>query len=257
MSTAEFLVSPALAGLPHGFFTRRGGVSQGGFASLNCALSGADDPGDVAENRALAMQAIGLEPASLVGLHQVHGAAVVTLRGPLTTGDRPKADGMVTDRPGLALGIITADCGPVLFADAEAGVVGACHAGWRGAVAGVCEAVLDAMERIGARRERVTAVLGPCIRQLSYEVGDDLRDAVLPSLEEAEAFFAPGHRPAHWQFDMAGYIAARLERAGTGLVRVIEADTCADEARFFSYRRRTLRGEGPIGHQLSAIALPR
>ncbi|MHB0732000.1 polyphenol oxidase family protein, partial [Roseomonas mucosa] len=148
MSTAEFLVAAGLAGLPHGFFTRRGGVSEGAFASLNCSLSGADDPTRVAENRALAMEALGLPPAALVGLHQVHGPDVVVAREPWPDTARPRADGIVTDRPGLALGIVTADCGPVLFADAEAGVIGACHAGWRGAVAGICEAVLEAMEGI-------------------------------------------------------------------------------------------------------------
>lgn len=250
MSTAEFLVAAGLAGLPHGFFTRRGGVSEGAFASLNCSLSGADDPARVAENRALAMEALGLPPAALVGLHQVHGAEVVVAREPWPGTARPRADGVVTDRPDLALGIVTADCGPVLFADAEAGVIGACHAGWRGAVAGICEAVLEAMEGIGAKRERVVAALGPCIRQASYEVGRDLFEAA-----GAPEFFQPGLREGHWQFDMAGYIADRLQRAGTGLVQVIDADTQADTERFFSHRRRTLTGGSPIGHQLSAIAL--
>ncbi|BFL62351.1 putative cytosolic protein [Roseomonas mucosa] len=250
MSTAEFLVAAGLAGLPHGFFTRRGGVSEGTFASLNCSLSGADDPTRVAENRALAMEALGLPPAALVGLHQVHGPDVVVAREPWPDTARPRADGIVTDRPGLALGIVTADCGPVLFADAEAGVIGACHAGWRGAVAGICEAVLEAMEGIGAQRGRVVAALGPCIRQASYEVGRDLFEAV-----GQPEFFQPGARDGHWQFDMAGYIAARLQRAGTGLVQVIDADTQADAGRFFSHRRRTLAGGGPIGHQLSTIAL--
>lgn len=250
MSTAEFLVAAGLAGLPHGFFTRRGGVSEGAFASLNCSLSGADDPARVAENRALAMEALGLPPAALVGLHQVHGAEVVVAREPWSDTARPRADGVVTDRPELALGIVTADCGPVLFADAEAGVIGACHAGWRGAVAGICEAVLEAMEGIGAKRERVVAALGPCIRQASYEVGRDLFETV-----GRPEFFQPGLREGHWQFDMAGYIAARLQGAGTGLVQVIDADTQADTERFFSHRRRTLTGGGPIGHQLSAIAL--
>jgi YfiH family protein len=254
--SAEFISASALAGLPHGFFTRRGGISGGGFASLNCSLSGRDDPEAVATNRARAMEAIGLPPAALSGLFQVHGVAVATLTAPVPVEARPQADAMVTDRPGIALGIVTADCGPVLFADRRAGVIGAAHAGWRGAVAGMLEATLAAMEALGARRAEIAAVLGPCIRQPSYEVGAELRDAVLAQAAEGERFFAPGARPAHWQFDLAGYCAARLSAAGVGLVEVVPADTLADEARFFSYRRKTLHNEGPIGHQLSAIALP-
>ncbi|UFN50881.1 peptidoglycan editing factor PgeF [Roseomonas sp. OT10] len=249
--TAEFLTAPCLAGLPHGFFTRRGGVSEGAFAALNCSLNGADDPARVAENRALAMAALGLPAAALVGLHQVHGPEVAVAREPWPDTARPRADGVVTDRPGLALGIVTADCGPILFADAAGGVIGACHAGWRGAVAGVAEATVAAMEALGAERGRIVAALGPCIRQPSYEVGEDVRAAV-----GDPAHFIPGRRPGHWQFDMAGYIASRLRAAGLAAVEVVDADTLAEEARFFSHRRRTLRGEGPIGHQLSAIALP-
>lgn len=254
--SAEFLTDPALDGLPHGFFTRRGGVSTGGFASLNCSLSGRDDPDAVAANRARAMAALGLPAAALSGAHQVHGVAVATVTAPIPNGRRPEADALVTDRPGLALGIVTADCGPVLFADRAAGVVGAAHAGWRGAVAGVLEATLDAMEALGARRERIAAVVGPCIRQPSYEVGADLREAVLAQAAADERFFTAAARPGHWQFDLAGYCAARLAMAGTGHVAVVEADTLAEPDRFFSHRRRTLAGEGPIGHQLSAIAPP-
>ncbi|WP_159999460.1 peptidoglycan editing factor PgeF [Roseomonas sp. 18066] len=254
--TAEFLTADPLAGLPHGFFTRRGGVSSGGFASLNCSLSGKDDAGDVATNRARAMAALGLPPEALCGLTQVHGIEVAVLTGPLPDGSRPTADAMVTKVPGLALGIVTADCGPVLFADREAGVVGAAHAGWRGAVAGMLEATLDAMEGLGATRKKITAVVGPCIRQDSYEVGADLRDAVLARAAADARFLIAGRRDDHWQFDLAGYCAARLVAAGAGTVAVIPADTFAEPQRFFSHRRRMLNGEGPIGHQLSAIALP-
>jgi YfiH family protein len=254
--TAEFLTDLALDGLPHGFFTRNGGVSGGRFASLNCSLSGKDDAAAVAQNRALAMQAIGLEPAKLSGLTQVHGIAVAHVTAPIPLDARPQADAMVTDRPGLALGIVTADCGPILFADHKAGVVGGAHAGWRGAVGGVLEATISAMEALGARRQDIAAVVGPCIRQASYEIGPDMRDAALAASADAGRFFAPGQREDRWQFDLAGYCAARLRAVGTGTVAIVPADTLADEANFFSYRRNTLAGGGPIGHQLSAIALP-
>jgi YfiH family protein len=255
LAEAEFLAAEGLRGLPHGFFTRRGGVSTGRFTSLNCSLSGQDDPGAVRENRARAMQALGLEPGSLSGLHQVHGIAVAVADAPIPPGQGPRADGIVTDRPGVTLGIITADCGPVLFADPGAGVVGACHAGWRGALAGVLEATIAAMEGLGADRDSIAAVLGPCIRQPSYEVGADLREALLAADPAGERFLAPGHRPGHWQFDMAGLILARLRAAGVA-TEALPNDTLTEEDRFFSHRRRTLQGGGPIGHQLSAIALP-
>jgi polyphenol oxidase len=254
--TAEFLSADPLSGLPHGFFTRRGGVSSGGFATLNCSLSGQDDPAHVAINRNRAMEAIGLTSAALSGAYQVHGIAVAEVAAPIPNDARPEADALVTNVPGLALGIVTADCGPVLFADHKAGVVGAAHAGWRGAVAGVLEAVLEAMEKLGAQRADIAAVVGPCIRQDSYEVGADLRDAVLAQNAEAERFLISGRRPGHWLFDLPGYCAARLVASGAGTVGVIAADTFAEPDRFFSPRRRTLNGEGPIGHQLSAIALP-
>jgi hypothetical protein len=255
LPTAEFLTAPGLAGLPHGFFTRRGGVSTGRFASLNCSLSSPDDPEAVRENRARAMRAIGRAPESLSGLYQVHGIAVAVAEAPIGHEERPRADGVVTSRPGVTLGIITADCGPVLFADARAGVVGACHAGWRGALAGVLEATIAAMEGLGAHRADIAAALGPCIRQPSYEVGADLRAELLASDPEGERFLAPGRRPEHWQFDMAGLILARLRAAGV-MAEALPNDTLAEEALFFSHRRRTLERGGPIGHQLSAIGLP-
>jgi YfiH family protein len=244
------------AGLPapHGFFTRQGGVSAGQFASLNCSLSGRDDPDAVRENRARAAEALDLPPAALIGLTQVHGVEVATVRDPWAEDARPKADAMVTDRPGLLLGIVTGDCAPVLFADAEAGVIGAAHAGWRGAVAGVLEATIAAMEALGAARGRIAAAIGPCIGQRSYEVGPDLRDAVLAHDAAHGRFFVAGRREDRWQFDLPGYCLARLSGAGVA-ASWVGRDTLTEEDAFFSHRRSTLSGGGPIGHQLSAIAL--
>ena len=244
----------ATPGLAHGFFTRRGGVSSGGFAALNCSLSGRDDADAVAENRRRAADALGLPADALVGLTQVHGDAVAVLEDPWPIDRRPQADAVVTRRAGMALGIVTADCAPVLFADTAAGVIGAAHAGWRGAVGGVLEATIDTMVAIGASRARIVAAVGPCIRQPSYEVAADLRDAVLARDPADARFFADGARPDRWQFDLAGYCAARLVAAGVA-TEVTPHDTLADEARFFSHRRNTLARGGPIGHQLSAIAL--
>lgn len=243
--------------LPHAFFTRQGGVSTGAFASLNCSLSSPDDPEAVRRNRAAAAGVLGAAPGEMLGLYQVHGVAVADGRAPWDDSARPRADAAVTDRPGQVLSIVTADCAPVLFADAEAGVVGAAHAGWRGAVAGVLEATIDAMEGLGARRARIAALVGPCIGQASYEVGADLRDEVLARDAADARFFAPGRREDRWQFDLAGYCVARLAAAGAGQARALMVDTLAEEDRFFSHRRRTLAGGGPIGHQLSAIAIPR
>jgi YfiH family protein len=236
------LRSEALA-VPHGFFTREGGVSTGPFASLNCSLSGADDRDAVLENRTRAAAAVGV--TVLTGLTQVHGAAVALVDAPWETGAGPRADAMVTRRPGVGLGIITADCAPVLFAGP--GVVGAAHAGWRGALAGVLEATLAAMGP-----GPVTAVVGPCIGPDSYEVAADLRDAVLTRDPADARFFADG-RPGHWLFDLPGYCAARLRAAGA-TAHVLGVDTLTDAGRFFSHRRRTLAGGGPIGHQISIVA---
>lgn len=243
---AEFLTHAAL-GARHGFFTRRGGVSSGAYAALNCGLRSEDDAAAVAENRARAATALGAAPEALRALRQVHGPVVVEACNAWDT--LPEADAMVTRNPGVALGIVTADCAPVLFHDAEAGVIGAAHAGWKGAVGGVLEATIAAMEALGAGRARITAVVGPCIAQASYEVRADLRDAV-----DDPRFFAPGRDAAHFQFDLAGYCAARLVAAGVS-GEALGIDTLADEARFFSHRRRTLAGGGPLGHQLSAIML--
>ncbi len=246
------LTSPGLP-VPHGFFTRQGGVSSGGYASLNCSLSGQDDPAHVRQNRDRIAAALGVEPDHLLGCKQVHGRGVITVSTPWPYAAGPPADAMVTATPGLALGIITADCAPVLFADPGAGIIGAAHAGWRGAADGVLEAVLAAMTALGANPTRITAAIGPCIGQQSYEVGPDLHDAVLAVSPDATTLFTPG-RPGHWHFDLAGYCAHRLAAAGIP-ADALHLDTCAEEARFFSHRRRTLAGGGVLGHQLSAIRI--
>ena len=245
--SAEFISHPSLAAR-HGFFTRRGGVSTGPFASLNCSLTGGDDIALVTQNRTLVAEAVGVAPAQLVGVTQVHGTTVIPVSVAWKQGEGARADAMVTATPGIALGVITADCGPVLLQDAASGIVGAAHAGWRGAASGVLEATVDAMLELGAERDRIAAVVGPCIAQDSYEVGEELRDAIA----DGQEFFTAGRRPGHWQFDLAGYCVRRLRAAGVE-AEALDIDTLADEERFFSHRRRTLRNEGPIGHQISVI----
>ncbi len=239
------------AALParHGFFTRNGGVSTGPFASLNCSFSGADDHALVRQNRALVAGAMGVVPERLLGLKQVHGIEVITVTTPWEIGNGPPGDALITATPGLALGVITADCTPVLFSDAGGKIIGAAHAGWRGALAGVLEATVDAMRGLGAAQ--ITAAIGPCIHQKSYEVSADLRDPVLARDGADARFFTPG-RPGHWQFDLPGYCAARLAAINIA-AEILPHDTCAEETEFFSHRRRTLRGESAIGHQISVI----
>jgi YfiH family protein len=252
--SAEYIPHPALR-IRHGFFTRLGGVSTGPYASLNANFSGGDDPAHVTQNRARVAHVLGVAPDKLLGLKQVHGTAVITVTEPWAAGQGPAADGMVTNRPGLALGVITADCAPVLLYDAAAGVVGAVHAGWRGAAAGVMEAALEAMAALGATPATTVAVVGPCIAAQSYEVGPELRNAVLATLPDAGAYFTPGRPPDRFWFDLPGYCLARLRAAGITGAHAVGMDTCADAGRFFSHRRRTLAAEGPIGHQISAIVL--
>lgn len=243
-----------IAGLRHGFFTRQGGVSRGAFAALNCGLGSRDKPEAVRENRRLAMAALGQEEAALATLAQVHSARVITVERPFDPDERPEADALVSRRPGVALGVLAADCAPLLFADPEAGVIGAAHAGWKGALAGVVEATLAAMQALGAEIGRIRAAVGPCIAQASYEVGPEFRDRFLADDPENRRFFVPG-RGDRLQFDLKGYLAGRLGRAGLAAVSVEPADTCAEEARFFSYRRACLSGERDYGRLLSAIVL--
>ncbi|MDN2567964.1 peptidoglycan editing factor PgeF [Aquibium sp. A9E412] len=243
----------AAAGVRHGFFTREGGLSQGLYGGLNVGLGSADDAATVRENRARVAAALGVAPERLVTLHQVHSPDVVTLTAPPGAA-RPKADALVTDRPGLALGVLTADCAPVLFADREAGIIGAAHAGWKGALAGVLEATVAAMERLGAARGRLRAVVGPTISQTHYEVGPEFRDAVLADDARAERHFAPAERPGHHRFDLPAYACDRLAAAGVACAALPDC-TYADENRFYSYRRATHRGEPDYGRQVSAIVL--
>jgi YfiH family protein len=246
----EAVRSDALAGVPHGFMTRRGGVSAGLVEGLNCGFGAEDDPAAVRENRRRAVEAV-LPGAALVSVRQVHSPLVVTVDAPWPDDARPKADALVTGRPGLLLGILTADCAPVLFADREAQVIGAAHAGWRGAHGRVIEATVAAMEALGARRENIAAAVGPCIAQPSYEVSDDFR-AQFP--QEVARFFAPG-APGRWQFDLPGYVADRLAESRVGHVEVTGRDTYADPSRFYSFRRATHRDEPTYGRQLSLIGL--
>jgi hypothetical protein len=251
------IISPALdlSGVRHGFFTRGGGVSEGLYAGLNCGLGSKDDPARVLENRARVARHLGGAHPEVLTVYQVHSGTAVRVAGPIPREELPKADAVVTAVPGLVIGVLTADCTPVLFADPEAKVVAAAHAGWRGAVAGVLEATIAAMEALGAKRGRIAAAVGPCIGQDSYEVAADLHDAVLANNPADARFFAEGRRPERWQFDLAGYCAHRLRAAGTGTVAALGLDTLALEAQFFSHRRRTLAGGGPIGHQMSIVVL--
>ena len=242
-------------GVRHGFFTRQGGVSEGRYASLNCGLGSADEPARVRENRARAMAALGAAPAAaLVSVYQVHSARAVIVEAPFHADARPQADALVTRRRGLALGILTADCAPVLLADAEAGVIGAAHAGWRGAREGILEATLDAMQRLGARRERTVAAIGPAIGPQSFEVGPEFHATFTASDAEAGTLFTPADRPQHYRFDLPGYLSRRLAACGIASPAVVACDTYADE-RFISYRRVTHAGGGDYGRQLSAIML--
>ena len=246
------LRSALLDGVAHGFLTREGGVSAGLVAGLNVGRGAGDDGDAVAENRRRAAEAV-LPGARLVTVYQVHSPDCVTVTEPWAEdGERPHADALVTDRPGLLLGIVTADCAPVLFADKHAGVIGAAHAGWKGAHGGVIESTVAAMERLGARRDRIAAAIGPCIAQESYEVGEDFRASFGP---DDARFFAPGTRPGHLQFALEAYVAEQLRRAGVGTVDPLGLDTYGDPARFFSYRRATHLGEANYGRQFSLIGL--
>ncbi|MBJ6124746.1 peptidoglycan editing factor PgeF [Microvirga splendida] len=252
-----FIQAPALSSQPsirHAFFTREGGVSEGIYASLNGGVGSSDDPEKVRENRRRMSETLAVAPEALISVYQVHSPDAVTVEGPWQ-GERPKADAMVTSVPGLALGITTADCGPVLFSDPEARVIGAAHAGWRGAVTGVLEATVEAMERLGARRGNIVAVLGPTISQKAYEVGPDFIERFNKEVPGHERFLKSAERPGHAMFDLPGFIGARLEAAGIGAFTDLGLCTYSDEERFYSYRRTTHRQEPDYGRLISAIAL--
>jgi YfiH family protein len=252
-----FIEAPEIASYPnlrHAFFTRQGGVSEGIYASLNGGLGSSDDPARVRENRRRMAAELGVEPAALVSVHQVHSPDAVIVEAPWP-GEKPKADGMATRVPGLALAITTADCGPVLFSDPHAGVIGAAHAGWRGALTGVLEATIACMEELGARRHKMVAVLGPMISAAAYEVGADLINRFTDADPANARFFTASGREGHAQFDLPAYIAARLASAEIGEFADLGHCTYAEEEKFFSFRRTTHRGEPDYGRMISAITL--
>ena len=242
-------------GIRHGFFTRQGGVSSGVYASLNCGPGSRDDAANVAENRARVAEILGVKPDRLLSLSQQHSAEALTVKKPWDAAKQPQADAMVTATPGLALGVLTADCAPVLFADGEAGVIGAAHAGWRGALSGIIEATVEAMEKLGAKPERITAVIGPAISQKAYEVGSDYVERFLAEEPGSEAFFITDEGSGEPHFDLPGYVAERLARAGVGSIADLGLCTYCEETRLFSYRRSQHHGEEDYGRQISAIVV--
>ena len=245
----------AIPGIRHGFFTRQGGVSTGIFTSLNCGLGSGDDKNHVRENRARVAAALGLPAERLVTAYQVHGTTTLPVATAWPADARPKADALTTDRPGIALAVGVADCAPVLFADPQARVIAAAHAGWRGALDGILESAVEAMEGLGARPERIIAAIGPTISRIAYEVGLEFVDRFTAADPENRRYFRPAERPDHALFDLPAYIAARLRRKGLAAVADLGLCTYTDEQRFFSFRRATHRGEGDYGRLLAAIAL--
>jgi YfiH family protein len=248
--TLEILTSDSLNGVRHGFFTRKGGASSGVFEGLNCGQGSSDQADIVAINRARVAEAMEVTPDHLVTVHQVHSPDVVTVTGPID--DRPRADAMVTATPGVVLGVLTADCQPVLFADAGAGVVGAAHAGWKGAIGGVLEATIEAMEQLGARREAIAAVIGPSISQANYEVGPEFIEQFMDEGPQNSQFFINGQGD-RYLFDLTGFGLYRLRASGVGQAEWIRHCTYADPARFYSYRRATHAGDVDYGRLISTI----
>lgn len=250
----EVIRAQVLEAIPHGFLGRRGGVSEGVCAGLNVGHGSGDDPQAIAENRRRAVDAVA-PGAELATLYQIHSPEVVEVRAAWPQDDRPQADAMVTDRPGVALGVLTADCTPVLLADPQAGVVGAAHAGWKGAFGGVLEATVTAMERLGASAGRTLAAVGPTIGRRSYEVDEAFVQRFIAAHEDNDLFFTQG-RPGHCQFDLEGYVLSRLAATGVRRIEALGLDTYSDPDRFYSYRRATHCGEPTYGRQISIIALP-
>jgi YfiH family protein len=244
-----------LPGIRHGFFTRGGGVSEGLYESLNGGVGSEDSPAKVAENRARMAARLGVTPERFLTAYQIHSPEVVVAETPWPSSERPRADAIVTRAPGLAIGISTADCGPLLLADAQARVIGAAHAGWRGALTGVIEQTVAAMEKLGAERGRIVAAAGPMIRQPNYEVGQDLVDRFIAVDANTIRFFKPAKRPGHAMFDLAGYIVSRLRRADIAAIEDLGHCTYADAAQFYSYRRATHLAEPDYGRHINAIAL--
>ena len=242
-------------GVRHGFFTRQGGVSGGLYASLNCGPGSRDDAASVVENRARVAEILGAEPGRLLSVSQKHSATAVIAEKPWDAGKAPEADAIVTATPGIAVGILTADCAPVLFCDGEARVVGAAHAGWRGALSGIVEATVEAMVGLGAKPERISAVIGPAISQKAYEVGSEYLERFLAEEPESSAFFITDEGSGEPHFDLSGYVGERLARAGVGTIADLGHCTYCEETRLFSYRRSQHRGENDYGRQISAILL--
>jgi YfiH family protein len=252
------LQAPSLAKLArirHGFFTRAGGVSQGLYTSLNGGVGSNDAPDKVAENRARMAATLGVSPERLITPHQIHSPEVAVAEQPWTREDRPRADAVVTATPSLAIGVSTADCGPLLFADSQAGVIGAAHAGWRGALTGVIEATVAAMEKLGANRSRITAALGPTISQPNYQVGPEFVERFMSADATNARFFLASERAGHALFDLNGYIAARIQHAGIVNFEDLGLCTYGEPERFYSFRRSTHRSEPDYGRHINAIAL--
>ncbi len=251
------LTSPLLAAVPglrHAFFTREGGVSEGIYAALNGGVGSNDDPAAVAENRRRMAERLGVAPERLLNAYQVHSPDVAIASGPWQSGVRPKADAIVTRSAGLAIGVTTADCGPILLVDPNARVIGAAHAGWKGALTGILESTIEAMEELGADRGGMIAAIGPLIRQASYEVGNEFVQRFIEADAGNTLFFLPSSRDGHAMFDLAGYIRMRLENAGILMIDDLGLDTYSDE-RFFSYRRSVHRKEPDYGRHVHAISL--
>jgi YfiH family protein len=244
-----------IAGVAHGFFGRQGGVSEGVYASLNCGYGSSDDAERVRENRQRVAVRLGTREEQLITVYQIHSADTVTVVQPWLRGDAPKADAMATNVKGIALGVLAADCAPVLLADERAGVIGSAHAGWKGAIGGVAESAVRAMEALGADRARIRAAIGPCISQPSYEVGPEFLARFVDAASANRAFFRPSARADHALFDLPGYVAARLEAFGLQAVERLNVCTYEHAERYFSFRRTTHRGETDYGRNISAIML--
>ncbi len=252
LSSPSFSAQPRLR---HAFFTRKGGASEGIYASLNCGLGSSDDRAHVIENRARAATHLGVPPWALLTVYQNHSPTCVSVTAPWAEGQAPEADALVTATPGIALGILAADCAPVLFTDPQAHIIGAAHAGWKGAFTGVLDATLAAMEALGADRARIIAAIGPCIAQQSYEVGPEFEARFHDTAADTGSFFRPSAKPNHFLFDLPAYVTSRLNDAGVAAVESSPADTYAAPEDFFSFRRATHRGEPDYGRALSAIVL--
>jgi len=244
-------------GVNHAFCTRQGGVSSGLYFSLNCGLGTTDNPVHVEQNRARALAQLGLSRANLITCRQAHTPNVVFVADPWSIDQEPIADGMVTDRPNLALGILTADCAPILLAEANSGIIGAVHAGWRGALGGVIESAIEQMVKNGATVSRILAAIGPCIGVESYEVDAKFKRLFVKKDNQNEIYFYKGKRQGKYYFDLSSYLKYKLERAGVEYISTLSYDTCADTENFFSYRRSVLKGEDNYGRGISLIALTR